>query len=165
MPGFQLVDSKGRQITRESFAGKPLLLTFIFTRCPIPNFCPLMTGNFLEIQRALPGDAPQAADVQLLSISIDPEFDTPEVLAEYAARHTQDTDRWRFATGTAAATERLTRAFSVSVEPAGGTIAHGLATALIDADGAIRRIWRGNGWKPAEVIEALRPLSAETRKP
>ncbi len=157
LPDFQLVDSKGRQITRQSFAGKPLLLTFIFTRCPIPNFCPLITNNFREIQ--------QASSVQLLSISFDSEFDTPEVLAQYAARHTSDSDQWRFATGTADETKRLTQAFAVAVQPESGTIAHGLATALVSSDGVIRHIWRGNGWKPAEVVEALRSLPAETRKP
>ncbi len=165
LPEFQLVDSKERQLTRKTFAGKPLLLTFIFTRCPIPNFCPLITNHFREIQQALAVAPDQAAGVQLLSISFDSEFDTPEVLAQYAARHTSDADHWRFATGTAAETQRLTQAFAVTVQPESGTIAHGLATALIGADGAIRQIWRGNGWKPEEVIEALRSLSAETRKP
>ncbi len=162
---FQLVDSKGRPIAPETFAGKPLLLTFIFTRCPIPNFCPLITNNFREIQQAIAAAPEQAANLQLLSISFDSEFDTPEVLAQYAARHTQDTDRWRFATGTADETKRLTQAFAVAVQPESGTIAHGLATALVGSDGVIRHIWRGNGWKPAEVIEALRSLSAGTRKP
>jgi len=158
LPEFQLMDSKGRQLTRDTFAGKPLLITFIFTRCPIPNFCPLMTNNFREIQQALAEAPDRAASVQFLSISFDSEFDTPEVLAQYAARHTKDTDQWRFATGTAAETRRLTQAFSVTVQPESGTISHGLATMLVGADGVIRSIWRGNGWKPAEVVEALRAL-------
>lgn len=160
LPDFQLVDSKGRAVTRETFAGKPLILTFIFTRCPVPNYCPLMTNNFREIQRALAEAPDRAANVQLLSVSFDSEYDTPEVLAQYAARHTQDTDQWRFATGTAAETQRLTQVFALSVTPESGTITHGLATALIDADGVIRNLWRGNGWKPAEVVEALRALPA-----
>ena len=155
LPDFQMIDSKGRAITRETFAGKPLILTFIFTRCPIPNFCPLITNNFRQIQEAL-ADAPTPAEVQLLSISFDSEFDTPEVLAQYAARQTKDTDQWRFATGTAGETKRLTQAFSVAVQPESGTIAHGLATALVGADGIIRKIWRGNGWQPTEVLAALR---------
>ena len=157
LPPFQLVDSKGRQITPGTFAGKPLLITFIFTRCPIPNFCPLMTSNFREIQEALAAAA-GGANVQFLSVSFDSEFDTPEVLAQYAARHTQDTDRWRFATGSAEETKRLTQAFAVAVQPESGTISHGLATAAVGPDGVIRHIWRGNGWEPAEVVEALRNL-------
>jgi len=156
LPDFHLVDSKGREITRQTFAGKPLLLTFIFTRCPVPNFCPLITNNFREIQQAL-ASAPEQS-VQLLSVSFDSEYDTPEVLAQYAARHTSDSDQWRFATGTTAETKQLTQAFSLSVQPESGTIAHGLATALISPDGVISHIWRGNGWKPAEIVEALRAL-------
>jgi protein SCO1/2 len=158
LPDFQLLDSKGRPITRATFAGRPLLITFIFTRCPIPNFCPLMTNHFREIQQVLVAMPDGGASLQLLSISFDPEFDTPEVLAQYAAQHTKDTDQWRFATGTGVETKRLTQAFSVSVQPESGTLSHGLATALIGGDGVIRKIWRGNSWQPAEVFEALRAL-------
>lgn len=165
LPDFQLIDSKGRPITRQSVEGQPLLLTFIFTRCPIPNFCPRMSNNFREIQDALAAVRDQPTSVQLLSISFDSEFDTPEVLAQYAARHTPDTDRWRFATGTSTEIKKLTQAFSISVQPENGAFAHGLATALVGSDGKIRHIWRGNGWKPAEVIEALRALPTERRKP
>ena len=159
LPEFQLVDSKGRQVTRETFAGKPLLITFIFTRCPIPNFCPLMTNNFREIQQGLAESSDDVSRVQLLSISFDSEFDTPELLAQYAARHTKNTDQWRFATGTAAEVRRLTQAFSLTVQPESGTISHALATVLVGSDGVIHNIWRGNGWKPAEIVEALGTLS------
>ena len=158
LPAFELVDSKGRPVTRQTFAGKPLLITFIFTRCPIPNFCPLMMSNFREIQEAIATAPDRLTHVQFLSISFDPEFDTPEVLAQYAAQHAQDTDRWCFATGSADETKRLTQAFAVTVQPEGATIAHGLATALVGADGVVRHIWRGNGWKPAEVVQALQSL-------
>ena len=117
LPDYQLMDSKGRQITRETFAGKPLLITFIFTRCPIPNFCPLMTNNFREIQQALVASPDQANRVQLLSISFDSEFDTPEVLSAIRRAHTKDTDQWRFATGTPQETGRLTQAFAIAVQP------------------------------------------------
>lgn len=162
LPAFQLVDSKNREITRDTFAGKPLLLTFIFTRCPIPNFCPLMTDNFRQIEQVIAAEPLLAEQLQLLSISFDSEFDTPEVLAKYGARHTQDMDRWRFATGAAGETQRLTKAFSVYVQPESGTISHGLCTALVGADGTIRKLWRGNAWKPEEVIAALREMKSTT---
>jgi protein SCO1/2 len=165
LPDYQLTDSKGREITRETFAGKPLLLTFIFTRCPIPNFCPLMTTNFREVQQALMASPDQANSVQLLSISFDPQFDTPQVLSEYAASQTKNTDQWRFATGTSHETGRLTQAFAIAVNQESGTINHGLATALVDGHGVIRNIWRGNAWKPDEVIAALRDLGIEFTKP
>ncbi len=158
LPEFHLVDSKLRAITRETFTGKPLVLTFIFTRCPLPNYCPLMMDNLQHIERVIAEEPALAEDLQLLTVSFDSEFDTPEVLARYAQPHTQDTDRWRFATGTAAETQRLTQAFSIQVQPESGTISHGLCTALIGPDGTIQKLWRGNGWKPEEVVAALREL-------
>ena len=114
--------------------------------------------NFSAIQKAVADDPETAKDVQYLSISFDTEFDTPAVLAEYAARHTNDTDRWRFASGSADQIQKLTRAFSLQVEAEGGTINHSLATALVGPDGTIRQIWRGNGWKPEEAVAALKAL-------
>jgi protein SCO1/2 len=155
VPEFKLTDSKGREITPATFQGKPLLVTFIFTRCPVPNFCPLISRNLKEVAEESAKEGGPGGALQLLSISIDPEHDTPEVLAQYAAAYTSETDRWRFARGTPAETQRLTQAFAVSVQPEGGTINHTLTTALIDPEGVIRQIWRGNGWKPAEVLAAL----------
>lgn len=154
---FQLVDQKGRQITRETFAGKPLFITFIFTRCPIPNFCPLMSQNYVEIRKGL-ADNPKKDEVQYLSISFDPEFDTPEILSQYAQKYSADGEQWRFATGTPEEIKKLTQAFSIYVQPEQGTISHGLATALIGPDGTIRKIFRGNSWQAAEAVEAVNAL-------
>jgi protein SCO1/2 len=155
LPDFELVDQAGRMIRPETFAGKALLVTFIFTRCPIPNFCPLMANNFREIHRAIRTDAALAGKVNLLSISFD-KYDTPQVLAEYGARFSDDLDAWRFATGKPEEVQKLTKAFAVQVQPEAGTISHGLATVLIGPDGIVRKIWRGNGWKVDEVLAALR---------
>jgi protein SCO1 len=157
LPQFELVDQRGRTIRRENFEGKPLLLTFIFTRCPLPNYCPLISQNFREIQQAVAADTVLGGSVNLLSISFD-EQDTPSLLEAYSRRFSEDPDTWRFATGSPEEIGKLTRGFAVHVQPEGGTISHGLATALIDGSGAIRQIWRGNGWKPAEVVSALRNL-------
>ncbi len=162
LPPFQLVDSKGRQIAKETFEGKPLFLTFIFTRCPIPNFCPLMNENLRDIQKAVADEPQLSSNVQYLSISFDPEYDTPEVLDEYAARYTDNRDSWRFATGSPEEIKRLTQAFSVYIQPESGTISHGLATALVGPDGIIRGIWRGNSWKPEDAVKSLREIMSGT---
>lgn len=155
MPEFALVDQSGRAIHGETFAGKSLLVTFIFTRCPIPNYCPLMAQNFRTLQQAIRADVALAGKVNLLSISFD-EHDTPAVLAEYGAKLSDDLDAWRFATGQPEEVRKLTQAFAVQVQPEAGTINHGLATALIGPDGVVRHIWRGNGWATDEVLTALR---------
>lgn len=155
MPPFQLTDQNGHALKLESFRGHPLVLTFIFTRCPIPNFCPLMSKNFFELQKLIKNGSGVLARTRLLSVSFDPGFDSPQVLKEYAQHEQADFSVWTFATGSKSEIDGLTQAFSVYVQPEGGTISHGLATALIDRDGNVARIWRGNGWKPSEVIAAI----------
>ncbi len=160
LPDFALTDDRSQPITRATFARKPLLLTFIFTRCPVPNFCPLMSRNFAEIRKELAEHDPaDAATAQFLSISFDPTFDTPERLAEYASHIATDRGGWHFACGVPEEIARLTKAFSVYVQPESGTIVHGLCTALVAGDGTITRIWRGNSWEPSEVVAAIRTLT------
>jgi protein SCO1/2 len=91
----------------------------------------------------------------LLSITLDPEFDTPQILKQYGESLHADPAIWSFVTGDLKEIEVLTRAFSVYRQTDGGTISHGLATALIDKDGKIGKIWRGNAWTPGEVIKEI----------
>lgn len=156
---FQLIDQAGQPVTRQDYAGRHLLLTFIFTRCPVPNFCPLMSQNFSTLEDAIAADPALADRARLLSVSFDPEHDTPEVLSSYAHSFDFNPAIWTFATGTPEETARLTRAFSVLVQPEAGTISHGLATALVDDTGVIRKLWRGNAWEPEEALSELRALA------
>jgi protein SCO1/2 len=162
LPDFELTDDQSHRITRATFAGRPLFITFIFTRCPIPNFCPLMSRNFADVRKELASNPVLSKEgTQFLSISFDPEFDTPAQLTTYASNFAHDREGWRFASGTPAEITRLTKAFSVYVQPESGTISHGLCTALIGADGTIRKIWRGNSWEPSEAVAAVRGLANE----
>jgi protein SCO1/2 len=156
MPQFHLTDQTRHRVTLESFRGEPFVLTFVFTRCPLPTFCPRMSHNFSELQSAIKSDNDRLGKTRLLSITLDPAFDTPEILSKYAQYQDAEPQIWTFATGDPAAIDVLTSAFSVYVQPEGGTISHGLATALIGPAGKIIRIWRGNGWTPAEVIDQIR---------
>jgi protein SCO1/2 len=158
IPFFSLTDQNGKQITNGTFRGQPFVVTFIFTRCPVPNFCPRMTNNFLELQNALKTGGRMLPKAHLLSITLDPAFDTPEILKQYGEHQKADPGIWSFATGDAKEIDALTQEFSVYRQTEGGTISHGLATALIDRDGKIDRIWRGNGWKPEEVIGEIKNL-------
>jgi len=160
MPPFELTNQDGETITLETMRGRPFLLTFIFTRCPIPNFCPLMTRHFAELQEAIRSGTGALAKTRLLSISFDPENDTPAVLREQAQHENADPLIWIFATGAPAQIKAVTERFSVLVQPEAGTISHSLATALVDADGRIVEIWRGNGWKPEEVLSRVAKLEA-----
>ena len=160
VPPFSLTNQNGEQISLDTFRGQPFVLTFVFTRCPVPNFCPRMSNNFEELQAAVKAGSGTLATTRLLSITLDPDYDTPKILSEYAAFHHSDSKIWTFATGNQKEIDSLTRAFSVYRQNEGGTISHGLATALINRDGRIETIWRGNAWTPAEIADAIQ---TETR--
>jgi protein SCO1/2 len=115
-----------------------------------------MSNNFADLQSAIKTGGGALAKTRLLSITLDPAFDTPQVLKDYGAFHHADPQVWTFATGDKQEVEALTHAFSVYVQTEGGTISHGLTTALIDKNGKIDKIWRGNAWTPAEVIEEIK---------
>lgn len=156
MPFFDLTNERGEKIGLESFRGRPFVLTFLFTRCPMPNFCPRMSKNFAELQQAIRRGTGAVAETRLLSITIDPQFDTPRILAEYGKSEEADPAIWTFATGGPSQIDALTQAFAVYRAQEGGTISHGLTTALIDRNGTIAKLWRGNGWTPAEVLREIR---------
>ncbi|HYJ03768.1 MAG TPA: SCO family protein [Chthoniobacterales bacterium] len=158
-PSFTLTNQNDEQVTLDTFRGRPFVLTFIFTRCPVPTFCPRISQNFFELQEAIKSDQALAGKVRLLSITLDPNFDTPEILKSYAHQQKADEQVWGFATGAPAEIDKLTQRFAVHVQPEGGTISHGLATALIGPEGGVVKIWRGNGWRASEVVDELRRVS------
>lgn len=158
-PSFSLTNQNGEPVTLDTFRGRPFVLTFIFTRCPVPTFCPRISQNFFQLQEAIKSDQALAGKVRLLSITLDPGFDTPEILKAYAEHQKADSQIWTFATGEPAEIDKLTQSFAVHVQPEGGTISHGLATALVGPDGKVVMIWRGNAWQPSEVIDELRRTS------
>ena len=155
MPPFTLTNQNGERISLDTFHGNSLVLTFVFTRCPVPNFCPRMSNNFGELQETIKSSTGTLANARLLSVTLDPTYDTPKVLSDYAGFHHADSKIWSFATGDEKEIDSLTRAFSVYRQNEGGTISHGLATALINKEGKIDKIWRGNAWTPAEVIREI----------
>ena len=155
IPSLSLVDQDGQPVTASVFNGRLTVLTFVFTRCPVPDYCPLLSRRFSQIQAALATGGGRTRDVRLLSVTIDPIFDTPPVLKAYAQAVGADPSRWRFAGGDSAEITRLARAFSVYVERNGALLDHTLATALVDRTGHIVDIWRGNGWKTSEILDAV----------
>ena len=154
VPDFALIDQHGRAIHLRDFRGKAVVLTFIYTRCPLPNYCPLMSKNFASLQERFEKESP--GKVQLLSISFDPEFDTPQTLDRYAALYQHDDKDWLFACGTPQQVDRVTGLFGLYREPANGFINHDLRTALISPAGKLVHVWRSNVWTPYEVQRMVR---------
>jgi protein SCO1/2 len=163
VPALSLVNQDGKRINLQQYRGRTLVLTFIYTRCPLPDYCTLMSNNFAEITRELQKSPETGASAHLLSITLDPAHDTPKVLRSYGAAHTENYgsekfDKWEFATGTPEEIQRAANFFGMSYRQDGDQIVHALRTAVIAPDGKLYKMYRGNEWKPAEILRDLRDL-------
>lgn len=153
VPGFTLVAASGDTLETAGFEGRAWLVTFIYTRCPLPDYCPLLSQRFQQLQAPL--RARFGERVHLLSVSFDPAHDTPEVLRDYARRYGADPRRWTFATGSAETIRDMAGRFGVFYEEAGAEITHNLSTTLVGPDGRLRAVWRGNTWTTDDVLAAV----------
>ena len=158
VPDEPFVDQNGAAQRLSAWRKKVIAVTFIYTRCPLPDFCPRMDRQFAAVQRAAAVDPLLRERFHLLSVSFDPDHDTPPVLAVHARRVGADTTSWSFVTGHAADINRFASRFGVSVMKEGATsqeIVHNLRTAIIDADGRLVKVF-GNDWMPADLVSELR---------
>ena len=160
VPDVALVDQSNTRRSFTDWRGALTLITFIYTRCPLPTFCPLMDQNFAALQRLIKQDPKLAGHVKLLSISFDPEYDSPAVLATHAVRLRADPALWTFATADRATVDRLAAKFGISLvrTPDATQVTHSLRTTLVDGDGRIVHFYDGNDWTPGAVLADLRAL-------
>lgn len=158
VPDFKLHNQDGRAIHLGQFKGKTLLVTFIYTRCPTPNFCPLITHNFAVIERQLAANPALDAKTHLLCVSFDPEHDTPERLRAYGAQYIGSDAKnafahWEFAVPTKTELIEMAKFFNLGITPGPNeTITHTLSTTLIDAHGKVVHFYPGNEWTPEQVV-------------
>lgn len=153
----RLVDQDGSPTTWSSFHDHRVAMTFIYTRCPLPDFCPLMDKHFAEIQKTIAA-TPSLADVRLVTVTLDPAFDTPKVLRAHAKRQGADLTRWTFLTGDPKEVNQFGAQLGMYVEhdPTGSSsITHNLRTAVIDPRGRLVKIHTGNDWTPADLVADL----------
>jgi protein SCO1/2 len=139
-------------------------MTFIYTRCPLPTFCPLMDRHFATLQKALKAD-PAMNGVHLVTVSFDPATDTPAVLKQHAKSLDADLTRWTFLTGDRDEVDQFAARFGVSVGRAlndARDITHNLRTAIIDANGTLVKVYTGNDWSPDQVLADLKSLGSQT---
>ena len=154
VPDFAFTNQSGKHISLKQYSGKVLLITFIYTRCPFPDFCPRLSANFAEAYKQLATNP----NVHLLSLSFDPEHDKPKVLRDYgfSVAHTHDPDlftRWEFAAPTAADLPKIADFFALTVKPEGGLITHNLSTAVIGPEGKIVKWYHGSDWQVSGLIK------------
>ena len=160
VPNASFVDQDGRKREFAAFKGSTTLVTFIYTKCPLPTFCPLMERQFATIQSALKDD-PSLDHVRLVSISFDPATDTPPVLKKHAAELHADPKVWTFLTGRRDDIDGFARRFGVSIARAQNDerdITHNLRTAIVDATGRLTKVYIGNEWTPTQVLADLKSL-------
>jgi len=156
VPDYTFTSELGRRIHVWQFRGKALAINFLFTRCPFPNFCPLMANNFAEVQRKLLAQKDGPTNWQLLTISFDPGFDNPAVLQAYANSHGYDPAHWSFATGKLADITEFGDLFGLQFwREADGTVSHNLRTIIVDPAGRMREIFVGNQWAVDEVVREM----------
>lgn len=160
VPDVTQVDHDGRRMKLSDLRGRAYALTFIYTRCPLPDFCPRMDKNFVEAAQQLQAEAGAAARYQFLSVSFDTEYDTPAVLKKYRARYRRTEPAgavpWSFATGAAEDVRALATFFGLTYTGEGAEIVHTLRTAVVDGEGRVVRVFTGNQWTPDELAAALR---------
>ncbi len=160
VPDFTLVNQDGKKIRFKQYRGGPLVLTFIYTRCPLPDYCPLLSANFAKLKTAVDANPKLKAKTHLLSISVDPAYDKPPVLHAYGTRYVGKADfkEWEFAAGTADEVKAVAAFFGLQYWPEKDQIIHGLRTAIIGVDGKVVKVYRGNEWKPEEIVRELEKL-------
>jgi protein SCO1/2 len=167
VPSVPFVNQDAKSLVLTDFKGKAVLLTFIYTRCPNPDFCPRISGQFAAVEKELEKSPADYAGTRLLSITLDPTYDTPTVLRKYGLSYLNNNaaalDHWEFLATTPDDLQPLATEFGLEYSVQDNQIAHSMNTILIGADGKVAKQWPGNDWKTDEVVAALR--QAEVAKP
>ena len=155
-PDTPLTTHRGATVALPQWRGSAVAVTFIYTRCPLPDFCPLLDRRFAAIQEAAAADPTLRGRVRLLSVSFDPDADTPAILAAHAERAGAGAD-WHFATAPRAIVDRFAASFGVNViREDDRTITHNLRTAVIGPDGRVTGVRSGNDWTADDLLADLR---------
>ena len=155
LPEYHFTNQLGQAFSTADFKGQALAITFLFTRCPFPTFCPKMANDFSETQQSLIS-AGNFTNWHLLTVSFDPEFDRPVVLKSYAERYHYDPAHWTFATGDLVEITAIAEQCGLNFwHDETGSISHNLRTVVFDASGRLQKIFTGNTWKTEELVAEM----------
>jgi len=164
VPDFKLLNQSGKLIHIGQFRGKVLVVTFIYTRCPLADYCPRMSRNFAQLDKLLDDDTLLYAKTHLLSISFDPAYDTPAVLRSYGGSYTgrftnEDFIHWDFAAPPQDELSEVLHFFLVGATPEKDrTITHSLSTIVIDQEGKVYKWYPTNDWTPDQLLVDVKQL-------
>jgi protein SCO1 len=154
VPDFTLTDQSNRIVRLSDFKGRVVVLAFIYTRCPLANVCPRLAANFATIQTRFRPYLGQT--LQLLTITIDPQHDTPAVLSDYARRWNADPKGWFFLTGKLDYIREVAKRFGLVFWPESGYVTHTVQTAIVDADGTLAAVVEGTSYNLIHLLELVR---------
>ncbi len=156
LPDYEFTSEYGSKIRLSDFHGRAVAFTFFFTSCPLPDYCPRMSKNFFEARKLILAMTNSPANWQLLSISFDPGFDTPEVLTSYANFYRgTDTNRWLFAVASTNTLADIAPRLDLMVMRNSMGVTHNLRTVVLDPQGRIFREFDGNQWTPQELADTI----------
>jgi protein SCO1/2 len=156
VPDFSLTDQNREHVTRSQFAGKVVAITFVYTRCPFPNFCFRLTNNFARLQKRFADE--MGRNLILLTISLDTVHDQPETLAEYARTWNIDARGWHLLTGSSAEVQKFCERFGVAFFPDEGQLIHSLHTLIIDRQGKLAANLEGNEFTAEELGDLVQSV-------
>ncbi|MEO8432153.1 MAG: SCO family protein [Acidobacteriota bacterium] len=151
IPDFALVDQTGQTVRLSQMRGEPVAVTFLYTRCPIATACPMTTAKFSRLDAMLR----QKGFGHLLVVTVDPEHDTPAVLADYARKAGADPKRWKFLTGKPTDVAEVASSFGVLYYPDHGQVVHGQAVAVVDPEGRLATIYYGESWEAEHILRDI----------
>lgn len=151
VPDFLLTDQTGHAFRLSQMRGEPVAVTFLYTRCPIATACPMTAARFAKLDSMLA----EKGYGKLVTISVDPEHDTPKVLADYAKHLGAKPARWKFLTGDPKAVADAASSFGVLYYPEKGTVVHTQAVAIVDPEGRLAAIYFGEHWDPADLLRDI----------
>jgi protein SCO1/2 len=161
VPEFTLIDQTGRRVSLSRFAGKVVGVTFIYTSCPLPDYCFRLSNNFGRLQKRFADR--MGRDLVLLSISFDPEHDLPEVLAKYGSIWKADPNSWHLLTGTPSEVKAVCRGFGLNFWPDEGTLTHSLHTVVIDRQGKLAANFEGNEFTAEQLGDFVETMLNRAR--
>jgi protein SCO1 len=162
IPDATFVDQHSRPVSLRNLRGRPLVISFVYTRCPLPDFCPAIESRLAAVQQRVKGEG-GLATTEIITVTIDPQYDTPAVLRTHAIERGADPAIWRFVTGSVAEVDAFGQQFGVSVTRGSGTpadIEHNLRTIVVSREGRIVHIENGAAWRVEDLLEPLRRAAA-----
>jgi protein SCO1 len=164
VPDVRLINQDGKTVHLSDFKGKAVLITFIYTRCPFPDFCPLLSNEFASIHRELLNSPEVYKKTHLMSISLDPANDSPPVLRKYALSYLHNDPsgfaQWDFVRTSPEDLATLAKAFELTYFAQDGLITHNMRTILVAPDGKVANVWDGSEWRQPELVDAMRRVAS-----